>query len=455
MRTAGLICALLIPVPLSAADEKPKGPNVLFLMADDFRPDAIAAFGHPAVQTPNLDALVNRGFVFRNAYCLGSNSGAVCMPSRNMFLSGRAYSRWKGGQAPAEPSFPVSMKAAGYETYHHGKRGNTAQLIQAKFDQNKYLEDQKERTSGEPGKRVVDDAITFLKERDGAKPLFMYLAFESPHDPRVAAKQYMDLYDRSKIPVPKNYLPLHPFDNGEQLVRDELLASFPRTEDEIRKHLHDYYAVITALDGHIGRLIAALKERGQLDSTLIIFSSDHGLALGSHGLMGKQSLYEHSMKSPLIFAGPGIPKVRSDALAYLFDIFPTVCDLVGAETPQGLDGKSLRSVIEKKSDAVRDVVFLSYRDVQRAVRDQRWKLIRYPHINYTQLFDLASDPDELKNLADDPAQAKRVEAMLGRLTELQKQYGDSLGLTSENPRSKEFVPPTGEELDRLKKGKKK
>src|SRR5262249_30560811 len=155
-------------------------------VADDQRADAIGALGNPVVQTPNLDALVNRGFVFHNAYCLGSNSPAVCLPSRNMFLSGRAYFRWKGPPAPAhKPTFPVMLKAAGYETYHHGKRGNTAINIQAKFDHNQYLDDQKERTSGEPGKRIVDDAISFLKDRNDTKPFFMYLAFEAPHDPRV------------------------------------------------------------------------------------------------------------------------------------------------------------------------------------------------------------------------------------------------------------------------------
>ena len=142
----------------------------------------------------------------------------------------------------------------------------------------------------------------------------MYLAFATPHDPRVAAERYLKMYDRAKMPLPKNYLPLHPFDNGELKVRDETLAHWPRSEDEIRKHLHDYYAVITGLDEQIGRLIGHLKQAGQLDNTIIIFSSDHGLALGSHGLMGKQNLYEHSMKPPLIFAGPGIPAGKSDAL---------------------------------------------------------------------------------------------------------------------------------------------
>ncbi|MFN7926247.1 MAG: sulfatase-like hydrolase/transferase, partial [Bryobacteraceae bacterium] len=327
----------------------------------------------------------------------------------------------------------------GYETYHHGKRGNTALRIQEKFDHNKYLNDDASRTSGEPGKEIADDAIEFLRKRNASKPYFMYLAFSGPHDPRVAAKRYMDLYQRDRIPLPRNYAPLHPFDNGEQLVRDELLADFPRSEAEVRKHLHDYWAVMTALDGHIGRIL----EHVDLANTLIVYSADHGLALGSHGLMGKQSLYDAAMKPPLIFSGPGIPRnKRVDALAYLLDIFPTVVDLAGATPPSGLDGKSLRPVLEGRAKAVRDTLFLSYRDVQRAVRDKRWKLIRYPQINRTQLFDLARDPDEIHDLSGNPRLAGRVDSLMQELARWQKDLGDTLPLTASNPKPAEFpVPP--------------
>ena len=162
--SAWLACSVL---SASLAADK---PHVVFLFTDDQRADTIGALGHPHVQTPNLDALARRGMVFRNAYCLGGNSPAVCLPSRNMLLSGRAYFRWQGPQAPAsDATFPAVMKAAGYETYHHGKRGNTALNIQAQFDHNLYLQDQEDRTSGEPGQVIVDRAIEFLKSRDQAQ----------------------------------------------------------------------------------------------------------------------------------------------------------------------------------------------------------------------------------------------------------------------------------------------
>jgi arylsulfatase A-like enzyme len=447
------LCALTSPAALSA--EPLKRPNVVFLLADDMRADTIAALGNPVARAPHLDALAGRGFAMTNAYCFGGNSTAVCTPSRNMLLSGNAYFRWKhfapsgmpktakGLLAPGDrPNFPLSMKDAGYLTYHHGKRGNTAPLIQAKFEVNKYLSnDDAERRSGEPGKEIVDEAIAFLKANRDPRPLFLYLAFGNPHDPRVAARKYLEQYDPDRLPLPKNFLPVHPFDNGELVVRDEQLLPWPRTAGDVRRALHEYHATVTALDFHIGRLLQALRDAGQLDHTLVVFSADQGIALGSHGLLGKQSLYEHSMKAPLVLAGPGIPRGKSDAPVYLFDVYPTVCDLVGAKVPGEIDGKSFRPVLDGKVTTARPELLLAYRGKQRAVRDARWKLIRYPEVDVTQLFDLQADPDETRNLADDPAQRDRVADLLQRLARLQKHYGDDLPLTSAQPRPATPVTP--------------
>jgi arylsulfatase A-like enzyme len=377
--------------------------------------------------------------------------GAVCTPSRNMLLSGRAYFRWTGPQAPGDPpNFPLSMKAAGYETYHHGKRANTALNIQDRFDLNRYLKnDLEDRTDGEPGRSIIDDAIRYLEQRKEDRPFFMYLAFGNPHDPRVAAQKYLDLYRREDIPLPKNFLPVHPFDNGEMTIRDELLAPWPRTEAEIRRHLHEYYAVISGLDHHIGRLLDVLKARGQAEKTIVIFSADQGLAIGSHGLMGKQNLYDDGMKVPLVFAGPGIPKGRSEALVYLHDIYPTVCELAGTSVPPGLDGVSFKGVLDGRTNVGRDTLFFSYRNVQRAIRDRDWKLIRYPEINRTQLFNLREDPDETRDLSGDPHHEARIAAMMAGLRAWQETLGDKLALTSGSPRPAPFEPPTGDALDKL------
>lgn len=426
-------------------------PNVVFLFADDQRTDTIGALGNKRIRTPNIDLLVRSGFTFRNAYCLGSNSPAVCLPSRNMLLSGRAYFRFERYASGADPNFPDAMREAGYFTYHHGKAGNTAREIEKRFDVNKYLNDQEARTSGEPGKQIVDEAVDAVAGRRDGKPFFLYLAFEAPHDPRVAAERYMRMYQRDRIPLPHNYVPLHPFDNGEQIVRDELLAPFPRTEAEVRKHIHDYYAVITALDGHIGRLLNALKKARLYDNTIFVYSADHGLAIGSHGLFGKQSLYEHSAKAPLIFSGPGIPRGQSSALVYVLDIFPTVVDFAGGRIPGGLDGQSLKPVIDGRVSGVRPTLFTSYREFQRAVRDDRWKLIRYPLINRMQLFDLKNDPDELRDLFKGGMHAAEVERLTAEMRNWQVRLGDATPLESASPRDGRFVAPTAEEYQAYRK----
>jgi arylsulfatase A-like enzyme len=451
------LAALAAGTPPLAPAQVAQRPNVLFLFADDMRADSIAALGDRQVKTPNLDAVVQRGFVMTNAYCLGGNIGAVCTPSRNMLLSGKAYFRWrdyvtphqpnqKGILAPGEgPNFPLTLKDAGYQTYHHGKRGNTALLIQEKFEINKYLRnDLAERNSGEPGREIADAAIAFLKTRNDARPFAMYLAFGNPHDPRVAAQQYLDLYDRVKLSLPVNFKPLHAFDNGEMTVRDERLSPWPRTPEEMRRTWHEYYATMTGLDHHIGRILQTLRELKLADNTIIVFSADQGIAIGGHGLLGKQNLYEHSMKAPLFFAGPGIRRGRSAALVYLFDIYPTIAELVGAPAPQGIDGISFKNVITGKTKTARRELLLAYRHVQRAYRDERWKLMRYPQVNVTQLFDLRRDPFELRNLAAEPAQRQRLAQMTARLQRLQQQFGDDLPLTVAAPKPATFVPPTGE-----------
>ncbi|MFO0948327.1 MAG: sulfatase-like hydrolase/transferase [Planctomycetota bacterium] len=431
----GSLVFVLVLLVTSAAGSEPKSdatqsadkPNILFLFTDDQRFDTIGALGNPDIHTPALDRLTRSAMTFTNCHVFGSNSPAVCRPSRNMLLSGRSYFRWKGDYAPGdEANLPVTLATAGYQTYHHGKRGNTAVKIQERFDINKYLDDEADRTSGEPGKTIVDEAISFLDTRDQNKPFFMYLAFANPHDPRVAAPVYQERYRGVALPLPKNFLPKHPFDNGELRIRDELLAPFPRTEAEIRRQLTDYYAVITGLDGHIGRLLDHLKASGEDRRTLIVFSSDNGLALGSHGLMGKQNLYEHSAKVPLLIAGPGVSPGRSDALLYLMDLFPTLCELVGVEIPAGLDGMSVAPIFKGMPGAGREDLLLTYRDVQRGIRDSRWKLLCYPNSKNYQLFDLKSDPDERVNYFNDPLQRKRIQSLFTRLGELQKKFGDPL-----------------------------
>jgi arylsulfatase A-like enzyme len=429
------------PAVVAAETAAAKRPNVLFLFTDDQRADTVAALGNPHILTPNLDRLVQSGLVFHNTYCMGSTMPAVCLPSRTMMLSGRSLFHIENRGEEAA-SFPKSMSGAGYFTYHHGKRSNTPHDIHRAFDQSRYLKDREVRESGYPGKEVADRAVAFLQNYDEERPFFMYLAFAGPHDPRQANAEYLAKYNVGSMLLPANYLPLHPFDNGEMTVRDERLAPWPRAEQVVREHLRDYYAVITHMDAQIGRVLNTLEEIGEYENTLIVFSSDHGLAVGSHGLMGKQNLYEHSMRVPLVFSGPGIPQGKSaSAFAYLFDIFPTVCDLVGTDVPTEIDGVSFAPVIRGSSSTGRETIYTAYREVQRGVRRGRWKLLRYPKINRSQLFDLEADPHEQNDLSENPGQRERVVAMSALLEQQRQANSDKTPLMTLTPKDAAFRPP--------------
>lgn len=403
------LLALVLPTRVDGA-ERPV--NVLFLFADDMRPDCIAALGHPVVKTPHLDALVERGFVFHNAYCMGSTVGAVCNPSRHMTFSGMSLYHYDPKRK--EGTWGDVMRKAGYLTYHESKRGNTARVYHTAFEHSSYLNDRGERTSGHHGRTAADNAIGFLREKwDRERPLFMYVGFTGPHDPRVAAKEWMDLYDRASIPLPPSYAPFHAIDNNWMTGRDESLAPWPRTPDVVREHLHDYYGCISSIDHHVGRLLKTFADLGELDRTVVVFSADHGLAVGSHGLFGKQNLYEHSMRSPLVLAGPGVPQGETRALAYLFDVYPTACALADVDVPDSLEGRSQLPVMRGEKGSVRDVVYLAFQKGQRAVRKGDWKLYRFPLVDRDLLFNLKADPLESRDLSrSEPAKLAEMRSLM-------------------------------------------
>lgn len=413
---------------ISLLYETPKRPpNVLFILADDQRFDTVRALGNDEIQTPNLDKLAQRGFVFRNAYCQGGLIPAVCTPSRTMLMTGRSLFRIPAGAAKNYngPTLGGVFRQAGHATLFCGKRGNSFQLGNEAFETVHYDEPGNKKGRAAASAFMADTAIRWLRERPNAqRPFFVYLAPPVPHDPRVAPPEFMKLYDPAKLTLPKNFMPRHPFDNGELQVRDEKLAAHPRSPDEMKRHLADYYATVSNFDHHIGRVLDALKELKELDRTLIVFTSDQGLAVGGrHGLMGKQNLYEH-FKSPLIVAGPGIDKGSSDALVYLFDLFPTLCDLSSLKIPERLEGASLKPILRGDKKQARPVLFAAYRDCQRMVRDERWKLIWYPKINRFQLFDLTADPWEINDLAEKAAHADKLAELKKKLAEQQQHFGD-------------------------------
>ncbi|WP_109831108.1 sulfatase-like hydrolase/transferase [Reichenbachiella versicolor] len=476
-------------------------PNVIMIYTDDHRYTGVHALGGQAVFTPNLDQLAAEGIAFTNAYLQGAFTGATCIPSRSMLQTGRNLFQLGEGQGRTIPTEHKTMgeafKEAGYFSYHVGKWHNDFESLARSFDDGAkvsgkpaYLTDQyrmpysdwkadgkykrsecylleynengevikrpliksdkrgptaTEKTGPHVSEVLAGEASTFISNYENKKqPFFMYLAFPTPHDPRQAPQKYKDMYPENEIALPPSHMQVHPFDNGHMYLRDEKLAPWPRTQQVARQHLSDYYAIITHLDAQIGSVIKALKESGQYENTIIVMAGDSGLAVGNHGLIGKQSVYdEDGIHIPFILSGGLIEKGhkgrRVDALVYNYDIMPTLCELAGVTTPKSVTGKSLVPIINGESKAVRSYTYHAYQQVQRAYRRGDFKLIEYVRApipkNYareahiagsrvTQLFNIKDDPWETINLAFLPEYEEKVDEMRKEMKSRAKELGD-------------------------------
>jgi arylsulfatase A-like enzyme len=449
---------LLLPVFAAAAP-----PNLVLVVSDDQRPDTIAALHGSHLRTPNLDRLAARGTVFTRAYA----GYPICHVSRAELLTGctafRAYPNYPAGPIdPALPQLAATLGAAGYRTWYSGKWHNDGQPTQRGYGGIRALYSSGGgRGAAEPGldarghprtgyrgwtfkddagqpdpaggvglqpdnsRRIIDGALRALGESPPDRPFFLHVNFAFPHDPRQWPPDPAHHHDPATTPLPRNFAPDHSFDHGNRGGRDEVLLPLPRTEAAVRAELAVYHSMITDLDAQLGRLLDALAADGR--ATIVVFTSDQGLALGSHGLLGKQNCYEHSIRSPLVIAGPGLPQGRrSEALVLLRDLHPTLCELAGVPVPASVQARSLLPVLQGRTDRVHDRVFAAYTDTQRMVCETRYKLILYPQPNRRQLFDLTADPDELRNLADDPAHAAERERLETLLTDWRHTQGDPL-----------------------------
>ena len=235
------------------------------------------------------------------------------------------------------------------------------------------------------------------------------------------------MYPPDEIELPPNFAPVHPWDNGNMNVRDERLSPVPRTEKRTKKDISDYYAMVSEVDHNIGRILDELKRQGLDRNTIVVFAGDNGLAVGQHGLLGKQNVYEHSMGMPLVFRGPGIPRGRTrSTFVYHHDIGPTILEMAGLEVPDTMESMSLVDAIRDPYVVVRKVMYNSYQNKQRAVREGDWKLIRYnvDGVEYTQLFNLEDDPWETRNLADKPEMAGKVSRLMRLLRQQMLRHDD-------------------------------
>ncbi len=285
---------------------------------------------------------------------------------------------------------------------------------------------------------VRDDALDFIADAKAKDdPFFMYLAFNAPHDPRQAPHEFVDMYEVEDMPIPKNWLPEYPYKDAigcGQTLRDEALAPFPRTTYAIQKHIQEYYAIITHLDEQIGLIIKGLEDAGELDNTYIIFTADHGLSVGKHGLVGKQNMYDHSMRVPLFIAGPSLPQGQTNSNeVYLQDVMATALDIADVTKPAYVEFNSLLPQINNPAlDGNYDKIYGCYTDTQRMIQEDQFKLIAYPNAGKLRLFNLDSDPEEMRDLSNDSDHKAKVNELFSELQSLQLAMGDTLILERSN-----------------------
>ena len=463
-----IIILLLI---IGCKEDIEKKPNIIFLFSDDQSFKAVHALGNDEIITPTMDKLAEEGITFTHAYNMGGWNGAVCVASRAMLISGRSI--WRAQQISdlysknedIDKTWPKLMQTAGYDTYMTGKwhvnakpkdifnhvghvlRGmpwDTPEGYNRPQDVNDTLWQPWKKEFGgywKGGKHwselVKEDAVSFIDSAALKEdPFFMYIAFNAPHDPRQSPKEYVDMYPLSGISIPESFMPEYPYAEtmgAGQNLRDEKLAPFPRTEYSVKVNRQEYYAITSHLDDQIKDILDALEKKGLKENTYIFFTSDHGLAIGEHGLMGKQNMYDHSMRVPLMIVGPDIPEGKKiGADVYLQDVMATALEIAEVQKPAYIEFNSLMDLTRgNRVKSKYDAIYGTYeKGSQRMIRKDNYKLIVYPKSQKLLLFDLENDPLELNDIASDPANMEKIKTLFDDLIQLQEDMGDQLDLRS-------------------------
>lgn len=433
-----LFFLLLFALGFAVAEDK--RPNILFIIVDDQSPLDLKIYRPESKQeTPHIDRLAAEGMTLDSAHQMGSFSGAVCTPSRHMVMCGRTV--WHLPNAPrGRETCPPEVidhvmaevfNRAGYDTMRTCKRGNSYAAANQKFQ---VVHDATKRGgtaetgSAWHGERVLE----YLDERDKTKdedPFLIYFGFSHPHDTRDGTPELLAKYgatnhtDKAVLPLenekqpvlPGNWLPAHPFHHGHPGLRDEVSVSGVwenRDPGTIRNELGREFACNENIDIQIGRVLDRLEAMGELDNTYIFYTADHGMAIGRHGLQGKQNLYEHTWKVPFVVKGPGIEAgSRAPGNIYLLDVLATMCDLTGVEIPPTNEGISFKPVLMGEKEVTRDVLYGVYnggtKPGMRSVKKGEWKLIQYDvldgEVREKQLFHLGENPREFLEEHHDPA----------------------------------------------------
>ncbi|MBW2541169.1 MAG: sulfatase [Deltaproteobacteria bacterium] len=454
-RLAVILCTFwlslaILPAVARAADSTPR-PNFIFFLTDDQRADALSIAGNKVLKTPNIDQLARDGVRFTNAFVTTS----LCAPSRASFLTGQ-WAHTHGVRTnepssrlkPTQTIFADLLRENGYEVAFIGKWHMDGAGRDREWDYYFGFEGQgryKHPIIAENGgpdrrywKRYTDDmlatkAIEFIR-RPRAKPFCLFVFFKAPHRSWIRAPRHKKLFEGIAVPEPDT---LHTdyagkpnaFKNADMKIGDfDDVASF-------QKFAKDYYAVITAVDENVGRVMKAVADEKLVDDTAVIFSSDNGFFVGEWNFFDKRLMHEPSIRIPMIIRYPrsSKPGTTRKEMVLNVDVAPTLLDLAGVSVPDWMQGKSMRSLLEGREAEWRDAwLYESYEypavhmvPKNRGVRTERWKYIHYfEDPQEYELYDLVADPDEKKNLYGDPEFAPIVEELRQRMTQLRRETGD-------------------------------
>jgi arylsulfatase A-like enzyme len=438
----------------SSVSGKAATPNIIFLLTDDHRWDALGAMGNKIIQTPNLDALANKGILFKKAYV----TTAICCVSRASIMSGQYESRHKINDFTTDFSaealsktYPILLKNAGYKIGFIGKLGIDVQnQPDSLFD---YWSSPRE---GQPVYELINksgkmvhhtdsvntDIRQFINQYANKEPFCLSVSFKAPHEldgnPPLYPVQarYKDLYKNVVIPEPvtadPKYWESFPdfFRTDKNIGRDRWkpLLSTPELRQETTR---DYYRLITGVDEVVGNLTAQLKQLNIADNTIIIFMGDNGFSLGEHGLEGKWFGFEESIRVPMIISGAKLPKtlqgLKSDQIALNIDVAPTILSLAGVKAPETMQGQDLLATLIAKKETRNDFFYEhTYLGSPRlpkveGVVGKDFKYMKYIEHGYEELYNTAKDQHETTNLAQNPASKKKLEELRARYNQLKKE----------------------------------
>ena len=430
-------------------------PNILVILTDDQRFDSLGCSGNTIIKTPNLDRLASEGTYFKNAFVVT----AMCCPSRATLLTGQYW--WRhgvrtnyGDLLTMETTWPVLLQRAGYRTLFVGKwhlgewRRERSDGLRRCFDEWISVEIARggaskalnvngieRRISGNLTEGLTDGAIDLIREHRDS-PFAMLLAYAAPHPPHHAPRKLLTMYEDVEFPMPKTY-----FEDAQKTPRSARTAKF--NADTLRRFytppkkwqesIRGYARMVTAIDESVGRIMGTLDQLGLAEKTLVVFTSDHGVLQGEHGLGGKNLMYEESIRVPLILrCAASIPVGHlEDAIIRNIDLAPTLLEFAGVKIPSEMQGRSVLKLLRGAGDWAEELLYCSGRGAPgrpegppfvMGIRTRGEKLAVYAG-GERELFDLRADPFEQHNLIDTEEGRKLERKLLPRLKKACAAYG--------------------------------